>query len=86
MKEITTVTYRDRRGILGNHDGLPWRPSWSPGETTTVSPGDRHDGLAWRPSWSPGETTTVTPGDRRGLSPVVVLHATTVSPGEWPSW
>ncbi|GMN32504.1 hypothetical protein TIFTF001_044693 [Ficus carica] len=48
MKEITTVTYRDRRGILGNHDGLP--------------------------------------GDRRGLSPVVVLHATTVSPGEWPSW
>ncbi|GMN26559.1 hypothetical protein TIFTF001_050425 [Ficus carica] len=63
MKEITTVTYRDRRGIFENHDGLQGRPSWSPWETTTVSL-----------------------GDRRGLSPVVVLHATTVSPGEWPSW
>ncbi|GMN72796.1 hypothetical protein TIFTF001_052073, partial [Ficus carica] len=39
-------------------------------ETVVVSWGN-HDGL---------------PGDRRGLSPVVVLHATTVTPGEWPSW
>ncbi|GMN66362.1 hypothetical protein TIFTF001_035428 [Ficus carica] len=62
-----------------DHDGLPWRPSWFLGETTTISREDRR-GFTRKPRRSSLETvvvtedtTTVSIGDRRDF-----LHTTTV--------